>query len=656
MQTNSDGFDFTGDDTLSGFRLNRLEVYNWGTFTDQVWSMQLGGQNALLTGDIGSGKSTLVDAVTTLLVPAHRVAYNKAAGADAKERSLRSYVLGHYKSERNEATGTSKAVALRDASCYSVILGEFYNAGYDQTVTLAQMFWLKDAQSQPARFFVVAEQSLTIAKDFSGFGTDMAALRKRLRRSGIELFDSFPPYGAHFRRRFGIENEQALELFHQTVSMKSVGNLTDFIRSHMLEPFDVAPRIAALITHFDDLSRAHEAVLKTKRQVSLLTPMMADCERFAALNTEIADLRAGREALKAFFATKKADLLTQRLESLAQDLLRQQQQIIKLGEKKEAQLLQQRELSEQLAQNGGNRIARLGLDIAQLEILKKSRLKYFERYADLLKKLAQPAPETQAAFVAQQQVLGTARLQVEQREDDIQNALNEQQYEFTALQREHAGVTDEINSLKSRRSNIDAQQIELRIRLCSALGLLESDIPFAGELIQVREEEKDWEGAIERVLHGFGLSLIVPEQHYAQVAEWVEQTHLQGRLVYFRARSGMRSDLPTLHADSLVKKLALKPDSPLYDWLEREIAHRFDLACCTSAEQFRRESRAITRAGQIKSAGERHEKDDRSRIDDRRRYVLGWSNSAKIAALAAQLQRVEQQLAEQGSRIASLHN
>ena len=53
-------------------------------------------------------------------------------------------------------------------------------------------------------------------------------------------------------------------------------------------------------------------------------------------------------------------------------------------------------------------------------------------------------------------------------------------------------------------------------------------------------------------------------------------------------------------------------------------------------EQFRRETRAITRAGQIKAPGERHEKDDRHRIDDRSRYVLGWSNAAKIAALEAE--------------------
>ena len=81
-------------DPRSGYRLERFELYNWGTFTDRVWSLFPRGENILVTGDIGSGKSTLVDALTTLLVPPQKVAYNKAAGADARERSLRSYVLG----------------------------------------------------------------------------------------------------------------------------------------------------------------------------------------------------------------------------------------------------------------------------------------------------------------------------------------------------------------------------------------------------------------------------------------------------------------------------------------------------------------------------------------------------------------------------------
>ncbi len=301
--------DFVADDVLSGFRLQRLEVFNWGTFDGRVWTLALEGRNGLLTGDIGSGKSTLVDAVTTLLVPAQRVAYNKAAGADSKERTLRSYVLGHYKSERSEITGSSRPVSLREPGSYSVILGVFHNAGYDQTVTLAQVFWMKDTQGQPARFYVGAERDLSITADFAQFGVDITRLRKRLRAAGATIEDSFPSYGAWFRRRFGIENEQALELFHQTVSMKSVGNLTEFVRGHMLEPFDVAPRIRALITHFDDLDRAHQAVLKARRQAELLTPLVADCASHAALAEEIGEQRHCRESLRAHFAGLKLNLL-----------------------------------------------------------------------------------------------------------------------------------------------------------------------------------------------------------------------------------------------------------------------------------------------------------------------------------------------------------
>jgi hypothetical protein len=112
-----------------GYRLHRLELLNWGTFDGRCEVLRLAGDNTLVTGDIGSGKSTLVDAVTTLLLPANRISYNKAAGAETRERSLRTYVLGHYKSERVESTGASRAVGLRDQSSYSVILGVFRNEG-----------------------------------------------------------------------------------------------------------------------------------------------------------------------------------------------------------------------------------------------------------------------------------------------------------------------------------------------------------------------------------------------------------------------------------------------------------------------------------------------------------------------------------------------
>ena len=653
MKHESLSLDFIADEQLAGYRLQRLEVFNWGTFDGRVWTLRADGRNALLTGDIGSGKSTLVDAVTTLLVPAHRVAYNRAAGADARERTLRSYVLGHYKSERSEFGGAGRPVALRDHGSYSVILGVFHNAGYDQTVTLAQVFWLKEPHGQPTRLFAVAERALSVAGDFAEFGVDVAALRKRLRAAGVDLHESFPPYGAQFRRLFGIKNDQALELFHQTVSMKSVGNLTDFVRSHMLEPFDVAPRMQALITHFDDLHRAHEAVLKAKRQVELLTPLVADCARHDELLAQTEAWRVCREALRPYFAQHKAELLDKRIGHLDEELKRHESQIARLEAQQAAQQTQERELRRAIADNGGDRLERLSLEIAQKEQDKLRCLDKSRRYDELRRELGLLAMHGAEDFVAQRQVCTQLRETAAEREAAVQNELTEFKVAFAQGRQEHEALVEEIHSLKARRSNIEAHQIAMRAALCEALRLREADMPFAGELIQVREDERDWEGAAERLLRNFGLSLLVPDDHYAKVSDWVDRTQLKGRLVYFRVRPARR-DAPTLHPDSLVHKLAVKPDSPFYAWLEREVAHRFDVACCSSGEQFRRETRAITHAGQIKAPGERHEKDDRHRLDDRSRYVLGWSNEAKIAALQAKARTLESRLGEIGGRIATL--
>jgi len=62
---------------------------------------------------------------------------------------------------------------------------------------------------------MVAESALASTEHSSDFGSDVTQLRKRLRATaGVTLHDSFPAYGADFRRRFGIGSEQAMDLFH----------------------------------------------------------------------------------------------------------------------------------------------------------------------------------------------------------------------------------------------------------------------------------------------------------------------------------------------------------------------------------------------------------------------------------------------------------
>ncbi len=548
------------DDSRAGYRLERLEIYNWGTFDQRPWVIPLDGRNGLLTGEIGSGKSTLVDAVTTLLVPANRVAYNKAAGAEARERSLRTYVLGYYKSERSDTSGSSKPVMLRDERHYSVILGVFRNEGYGQTVTLAQVFWFRKADgAPPARLFVGFEGDLGIAKDFTGFGSSMSDLRRNLRHAGAELWDAYPPYGAWFRRRFGIEDGQALDLFHQTVSMKSVGNLTDFVRSHMLQPFDVAARVDALIEHFDDLNQAHEAVLRAKRQIGLLEPIMADADRHVTEAATAADLRADQNALSAFIQTERVRLLDRRLELHRGQLARAEAHLADTRAERDERRKQVNTLTQAIADQGGGRIEQLRAEIESAVEERDQRRGRAKRYAGWLEELGLAPVDGHDAYLSARASLDGLHSTLTTESDDLTNDRARLTAEMSDGRERHRDIGAEIDHLRQRQSNIPYRTVQLRQMLCDALGLDEEELPFVGEHLRVRESAADWEPAAERVLHNFGLSMLVADHHYGKVAALVDVTNLGSRLVYYRVRAdgpGGRPG-PAPGAESLPAKLEI---------------------------------------------------------------------------------------------------
>jgi uncharacterized protein YPO0396 len=647
----------TAEQPLSGFRLARLEVRNWGTFDDLVWTLCADGRNTLVTGDIGSGKSTIVDAVTTLLLPANRISYNKAAGAETRERSLRSYVLGYYKSERNEATGSTRPIALRDASKFSVILGVFTNDGYAATVTVAQVFWMKngDIGGQPDRFYVTADIPLSIAGDFLEFGGDMTRLRRRLKAAdGVRLHDGFPEYGKDFRRRLGIESEQAMELFHQTVSMKSVGNLTEFVREHMLEPFNAAQATRDIVAHFDHLTSAHEAVLRAHAQLDVLTPLLKDCDAYDVVIAQIATLTAQRAALRYYFAAHKARLLDELLAELDAERSRLTAGRGRLDEQLAGLRARETHLTVERAGHGGSRLTEIERQIEETGQLRNARMARHQSFSGLLGEAGLGPVETAEHFAVRRQQITAAMDIVDTELADAQNGLADARAGQQRLDAQAAEINAELRSLRERKDNIPRRQLDLRASLCRDLGLAADGLPFAGELIAVRPEESDWEGAAERLLRSFALSILVPDAHYHAVSGWIDGQHLRERVVYYRVPvPASRTAPPEFRRGTLAAKLEVK-DTEFAPWLERELANRADHECVPTMAEFRRAARAVTRAGQIKG-GVRHEKDDRFPIDDRSRYVLGWSNERKISTLLDQATDLAGQLAEAG-RIRAAHD
>ena len=622
----------------AGTRLHRIEIFNWGTFHEKVWTLDLGGRNALLTGDIGSGKSTMVDAVTTLLVPAQRISYNKAAGAETRERDLRSYVLGFYKSERNEEAGGSRPVGLRGPEHFSVILGVFRDVERATTTTLAQVFRAREDTSQPERFFVVFDGELSITEHFSNPGDSLADLRKQLKTLGANVSDGFNEYRRSFRRRLGITSDQALDLFLQTVSMKAVDNLNEFVRSHMLEPVDMSKRIDALVAHFDDLTKAHDAVVRARDQLELLVPLVGHLDAYDE-HSEAAQ-RLGRliETAPFYFATAHDWLLEIKAERLAGELDRLQRLDADIGTRLDQLRTDERHLHAQIDGNGGNRLALIESELRRLRGELPRRQHAVDEHNRKLEAVGLEPVGDEAQFIERRSQLGQRERSVEAERVDVDNKIGE----LTVRDRDERvaidEITNELDSLAKRRSNIPSRSLELRERLIGDLRLTPDELVFAGELMAIDDQYDRWEGAAERVLHSFALSLLVPNERYREVAAWIDSHHLRGRIVYYRVpeRVAPAGD-PNRHAayPLLMDMVNIRPDTPFAEFIRRELTHRADYLCVPDTSTFSTLDRAITPAGQIKSK-DRHEKDDRSRIDDRSRYVLGWDNRAKVEALRAE--------------------
>ncbi len=157
-----------------------------------------------------------------------------------------------------------------------------------------------------------------------------------------------------------------------------------------------------------------------------------------------------------------------------------------------------------------------------------------ETYADAAAELGLRAPEDKVLFGTNRDRLAAVEAELAQRHNELQEQRTELTMKRTVLTEAAADLKAELTSLQSRRNLLPLQQLEIRRRLCEGTDVPEKALPFAGELLRVRDGEAGWEGAAERTLRGFALSLLVPAEHYAAVSSWVDANNLRGRLVYLK--------------------------------------------------------------------------------------------------------------------------
>ena len=287
----------------------------------------------------------------------------------------------------------------------------------------------------------------------------------------------------------------------------------------------------------------------------------------------------------------------------------------------------------------------------------KDRYRKFLSYQQHCQRLSMEAPLTQEAFEPIPKTLEKKDKEFKNKNEMILNQLIEENMKKQASDAELQSLQDIIRSMKTTNSNIDDRLTSIRDRLADSLHIPYQEIPFMGELMEVKKSEKAWEGALERLLHPSSVQLLVPENYYHQTVSFMEKTQLHLKFTYLLVPSGeLDQDVPTLEEKegSVLHKLHIKEDSPFTGFLYRTIQKQYPHICCKQ-EEFEKLPFAITQAGQIKYNGRFHQKDDRFDIHDRRGYAMGFSNREKLQALMQEAQERQIELLRIQKIISSLH-
>ena len=638
----------------SGYRLQYMELLNWGTFDKEIYRINPQGNNSLLTGANASGKSTLIDALLTLLVPSRNDRfYNQSSGAEKKgARSLESYVLGYYGTQQEEGASSTTTMKLRGKSTRSVLLASFSNADA-KTITLFQVHYFTNQGLKTV--YGIAQRALSIKEDLVEFDAN-GEWRKRLNRkyqtdngsTFVSMYDRVGDYATQICELFHMRSKNALTLFGQIVGVKVLNDLDFFIRHNMLDGQPAEEKYKELHENFQNLMGAKNSIDKIQDQIKMLVPIDEAAKAMQTVRDEIHNLEQNRDVAAVWFADRIVRLADEQKHSNDIELRKKKERLASL--ETQARELQDRINRQHVAiaqDEVSQQIAELVKQINNLTQQRDKRKDKAEAYEALARQLDYPSEPSQEDFFNNRD---RAKQESYNLQKKLEQKAEEHRKEKNAEESIGESIEDKvqrIKELKKNNNNIAGRVSEIRNEILQEVGATSAEIPFIGELIRIKDTESEWQAAIERILHNFALRLIVPDKYYKAVNRYVNSHNLNGRIVYHRYKgftSLKTMEQWTVADNELLRKIEFKPDNRYVDWIENEIYQRYNYACVDTLDEFNRcTEKAVTQEGLIKSVGNKHEKDDRKEARSRDNYVLGWDNEKKITALTKEVHLLQKE-------------
>ena len=628
-----------------------LQLVNWGGY-DGAHRVRFAPTATLLCGGSGSGKSTLMDAYVALMMP-HTTPFNGASNGavsgrarSAEQRNILSYGRGKLDESRTEE-GTKVRVLRGDGTDTWTAIAMTW-ADHDGSRFTAVRAWYIPAGAR------IVEDTVRVRGTVQG-AFDLGALERAasrhladgaVRAAGLDTVATDREFSARLHTVLGIgasgAGSKAMSLLARIQAGQQITTVDDLYKRMVLEEPETLSTAEAVVEHFDGLEGTRGRMVTARQQVRHLSPIRQTRDRIV----ESAERLRLIDALGRFDAPDSLASLWRAQRRL--ELLREVEAELGDGKRATEQLLRERHaladaadaeregLVEVLRSAGGDQVAAAERELRGLE----------RRHIEVRRERERLDAATAALGVEVRSAEAFAELgeqaRAALRDADGKETAREAYAAASGSRKQLRAAVERLAAERQqaelRRDSIPSSLHESRRRLAEAAGLRVEELPFVGELLEVRAEFEPWREAFNLALGGFARTLLIDATRLQDFRAAIDTVRTPERLNY----EGVQTGLPLGGAGderTLPGRLDFA-DSPFAGWLRDRLDRQFAFVCVDRPADLAQHAKALTIAGQV-SNGARGAHGGHGRGN-----LLGFSNARRLAELDRELFRARAELGE----------
>lgn len=664
------------------WRISAVQVVNWGGYGGHH-IMHVRRDGTAILGPTGMGKSTILDAMSAVMMP-NPPAFNRAArddGGKRSERTVYSYARGKIDDVLAADGRTTRTQYLRPPGerPFPSAAAITWTNGLDEHITGARVVWVgADAAANAelnttTRYLLVrgpfdlSRLNEAIDQPLRGSRTwplDTNALKRLLNPNRDLVTSSQPEFEKEMCRLLGIgrsdeSSRRALELLRNAQASKGIFSINALFKDFVLDRPLALERWETALATYREAAQLYDVFEDARTRFEVLREVPALAERYrSAMADSATEWRllgpagVGPDgALGAGDASEWAEDADDRPSPLelwnAEHLLEwaaariddNRSRATELGavaKQHDAEAIAARDEEEALTQRyyakGGGDSEDLVRRRQQAAADLAERTAARQAYVDRARWQGFEEPADEPAFAALVQAIHERLRGLPGQDAEWKTASYDAASARGRARDELSATADEIASLRKRRSNVPAEADRARREIAEACGIDPARLPYVGELLEVRPEERRWATAVDRVLGQLAQNIIVAPDDWRTVTRYVNDHRMRGRVVLLPARPAHNAT-PRVLPDSVPAKLRLDESGPYAEWLLDHLVGGYSVLCVEDAAGLDA-PRPAGYTGAVTVAGMRTAAQGRVIKDDRKLPSwLGLDNAATIASL-----------------------